>query len=267
MFPFAPADSLPINIVVAGAPVKNISLSREGEQRGVACTVDSCLSSQYTVRFRSPSGVELQTSTSTSMQETFNWQAQITSGLAGGNYTCEVEWDQGRRNDMAVFQFAGECVCTPATDTSTAWLGWVRDAVSVTVCWCHPTHKTPVKWTLLFPLPSRHPHVRSAARNPTTPLPHPREGVVHPHFHDDLCCILFAGSVVAVESALHACTQTIRGDQIESKRISCKLWNGYTIVCKVNLDLNVQSLNVCDYRTGLTRAWSVSASALVQWSC
>jgi len=115
VFPFAPADSLPINIVVAGAPVKNISLSREGEQRDVGCTVESCLQSQYTVRFRSPSGVVVRTSTSTSMMMTFNWQAQITSGLAGGNYTCEVQWDQGGMTDTAVFQFAGERVCTPAT--------------------------------------------------------------------------------------------------------------------------------------------------------
>lgn len=108
MFPFTPADSLPINIVVAGAPVKNISLLRVGERSGVGCTVDSCLPSQYTVRFLSPSGVEVQNSiTSTSMLMTFNWQAPVTSSLADGNYTCEVRWDQ-ERIDRAVFQFAGE---------------------------------------------------------------------------------------------------------------------------------------------------------------
>lgn len=102
------ADSQPINIVVAGSAVKNISLSRENEMRDVGCTVDSCLTSQYTVRFVSPSGMQLQNSSSTAMRMTFNWQATITSGLAGGNYTCQVEWDGGM-SDSAVFQFAGEC--------------------------------------------------------------------------------------------------------------------------------------------------------------
>lgn len=115
----APEDSLPINIVVAGAPVKNISLSREGEQRDVGCTVESCLQSQYTVRFRSPSGVVVRTSTSTSMMMTFNWQAQITSGLAGGNYTCEVQWDQGGMTDTAVFQFAGTPMPGPTRENPT----------------------------------------------------------------------------------------------------------------------------------------------------
>ena len=98
--------------MVSGPPVKNLSLSREHEMRNIGCTVDSCLSSQYTVRFLGPDGMPLQESiTSSAMTMTFNWQATIKSDLAGGNYTCEVLWSVGgMMRDSAVFQFAGECV-------------------------------------------------------------------------------------------------------------------------------------------------------------
>ena len=102
------AESQPINIMVAGSEVKNISSFRMGEMRDIGCTVDSCLTSQYTVRFLSPRGEELRNYSSTAMRMTFNWQALITSGLVVGNYTCEVMWDGGM-NDSAVFQFEGEC--------------------------------------------------------------------------------------------------------------------------------------------------------------
>ena len=91
--------------------MKNLSLSREHEMRDIGCTVDSCLSFQYTVRFLRPDGVPLQDSiTSSATMMTFNWQATIKSDLAGGNYTCEVLWDMGGMRDSAVFRFAGECV-------------------------------------------------------------------------------------------------------------------------------------------------------------
>ena len=107
-FSFGHVDSRPIEISVAGADVKNISAFRVNEVRDVGCTVDSCLTSQYTVRFLSPSGTELLTETSSSMMMTFNWQASITRDITGGNYTCEVL--MGGSNDSAVFSFVGECV-------------------------------------------------------------------------------------------------------------------------------------------------------------
>ena len=108
-FSFGHVDSRPIEISVAGADVINISVSRVNEMRDVGCTVGSCLTSQYTVRFLGPNGTELLTETSSSMMMTFNWQASITSDIASGNYTCEVRVG-GSVVDSAVFQIVGECV-------------------------------------------------------------------------------------------------------------------------------------------------------------
>ena len=108
-FLFWHVDSQPIQISVAGAGVKNISVSQVGEVRDVGCTVDSCRSDQYMVRFLYPNGTVAREHTSTAMMMTFNLQVTITSEIVNSNFTCQVLLG-GIVTDSAVFQFAGECV-------------------------------------------------------------------------------------------------------------------------------------------------------------
>ena len=105
-----PLGTKPQSIQVNGDAQKNITGRNVGEPVTVGCTVDSCLTGTYRIRFAYPNDTEISNRFFDTMMHT-DTTTIILGQNNSGLYKCEVTAVNGTVLDTATFEFVGTFVC------------------------------------------------------------------------------------------------------------------------------------------------------------